>query len=598
MSQEKSIWANPLTIKEQGRIVKKLLPFVKPYKWYFIGGISCMGVVSVINVLLPRIIQNFMNHHLNQPNTTWQTLVYVAVLYFGVTVLKAISQFFQQYLYGVGSDYIEIDIRHKLYTHLHSLGMRYFDQNASGSLLSRMTNDTQAIFQIWQLFMLILMGIFAMITSFIAMFATSHKIALVMLIFIPILLGAIGYYQRLSTRVYGSMREKLSQLNAKIAESINGIKVIQNFRQEMRMEQEFSTINDGYRLARIRMIKTESLLLNPLIDLFYGLGIAIVLLMFGVEAQTTLVAAGTIYAFVSYLETFYNPINEIMTQLAPFQDGSVAGERVLRILANEEYAPKQAAAAHGQITNGKIEFKNVTFGYSANQPILKDISFTAKPGQTVALVGHTGSGKSSTINALMRFYEFQAGQILIDDQDIRQLPIAELRQKMGLVLQESFMFYGDIASNIRMFNDTITDEQVIQAAEFVQANQFIEELPAKYHEPVNENGATLSAGQKQLLNFARTIVTNPKILILDEATANIDTQTELLIQRALAKMRSNRTTIAIAHRLSTIQDADLILVLDQGRVVERGTHAELMAKRGQYYALYELQGQKRAQNQE
>ncbi|MBM7543795.1 ATP-binding cassette subfamily B protein [Weissella beninensis] len=590
MSQEKSIWANPLTIKEQVQIIKKLLPFVKPYKWYFTGAITCIGLVSVINVLLPRIIQNFMNHHLNQAKTTWQTLIFFAAIYFGVTVLKAISQFLQQYLYGVGSDYIEIDLRHKLYVHLHSLGMRYFDQNASGSLLSRMTNDTQAIFQIWQLFMLILMGFFAMLTAFIAMFATNHKIAIIMLIFVPILLLAIMYYQRLSTRIYGSIREKLSQLNAKLAESINGIKVIQNFRQEMRMEKEFGVVNDSYRAARVRMIKTESLLLNPLIDLFYGLGIAIVLLLFGVEAQTTVMAAGTIYAFVSYLETFYNPINEIMMQLAPFQDGSVASVRVMNILADTEYAPQQAKDAQGKITAGKIEFKHVTFGYTKEQPILKDLSFTAYPGQTIALVGHTGSGKSSTINALMRFYEFQSGEILLDGQPIRTIPMSELRQKMGLVLQESFMFYGDITSNIRMFNETISDEEVRQAAEFVQANRFIEKLPGQYHEPVTENGATFSAGEKQLLNFARTIVTKPKILILDEATANIDTETETLIQAALAKMRRNRTTIAIAHRLSTIQDADLILVLDQGVVVEQGTHRQLMALQGQYYKLYKLQG--------
>lgn len=589
--ENQSIWAKRMTLKDQAKVIKGLFPFLTPFKWYFVAGIIFIGLVSIINVLLPRILQDFMNNHLSKASTEFKTLVMFAAIYFGVTLLKAIFQFGQQYLYGLGGTYVEIHMREKLYEHIHKLGMRYFDQTPAGSILSRVTNDTQAIFQVWYLFMLMLMGGFAMVTSFYAMFTTNHQIALAMLIFVPILLGAVYYYQRISSRVYGGMREKLSQLNAKIAESITGIEVIQEFRQEGRMATEFAKINDEYRNARVKMIKTESLLLNPLIDVFYGLGIVIILWLFGLQANTgAVVAAGTIYAFVSYLETFYNPINEVMEQLSTFQDGSVAGTRVLKILANDEYAPQQAPDAHGEITNGKIEFRDVTFSYDGVNPVLKHLSFVAEPGQTVALVGHTGSGKSSTINALLRFYEFQAGQILIDDQDIREYPIAEIRQKLGLVLQESFMFYGDVASNIRMFNTEITDEQVQAAAEFVEADRFINALPGKYHEPVIEHGATFSAGEKQLLNFARTVVTNPKILVLDEATANVDTETETIIQTSLEKMRSNRTTIAIAHRLSTIKDAELILVLDQGEVVERGTHAELLALNGRYRDMYELQG--------
>lgn len=590
MAKKESIWAKKLTLKDQVNVIKGLIPFAKPYKWYFLAAVISIGFVSVLNILLPRILQDFMNHHLNHFDTKFQILLLFAALYFFVSLGKAIFQFFQEYLYGLAGSYTEINTREHLYRHIHKLGMRYFDQNPAGSILSRVTNDTQALFEVWRLFMLLLMGLFGMITSYYAMFVTNFKIALVLVVFLPFLLGAIYYYQKVSSKVYGGMREKLSELNAKIAESINGINVIQQFRQETRMGDDFAITNNAYQSARVRMIKTESLLLNPLMNLFNGLGLVVILGMFGMQSMHAAVAAGTVYAFISYLNTFFAPMSEIMQELALFQDGSVAGVRVLRILKNKEYTPAQAVHTHGEITQGKIEFKNVTFSYDGVHPILKNLSFTALPGQTIALVGHTGSGKSSTINALMRFYDFQDGQILIDDQDIREYPIAEIRKKMGLVLQESFMFYGDVKSNIRMFNQNITDAEVKNAAEFVQASRFIEELPKQYDEPVIEHGATFSAGEKQLINFARTIVTNPKILVLDEATANIDTETEVTIQKALAKMRNNRTTIAIAHRLSTIEDADLILVLDQGEVIERGNHEQLLALNGKYKDMYDLQG--------
>jgi ATP-binding cassette subfamily B multidrug efflux pump len=279
----------------------------------------------------------------------------------------------------------------------------------------------------------------------------------------------------------------------------------------------------------------------------------------------------------------------MMDRLSDFQDGVVAGSRVLRIMDDQTYEPQQHANADAKITRGKIEFKHVTFSYDGEHDVLHDISFVAEPGQTVALVGETGSGKTSMINILMRFYEFGEGEILIDDRDIRDYSIPELRKKMGLVLQEPFMFYGTVASNIRMFDESVTDQEVREAAHFVQADQFIEDLPEQYDSRVIERGASYSSGQRQLISFARTLVTDPKILILDEATANIDTETEQIIQTGLAKLQEGRTTIAIAHRLSTIQNADLILVLESGRIVERGTNDELLAKHGFYYDMIQLQ---------
>jgi len=431
--------------------------------------------------------------------------------------------------------------------------------------------------------------LFAVISSFIAMYVTDVKVALWTLILVPFLGLTIWYYQRFSSKVYRRMRERLSELNTKLADAITGISVIQEFRQEKRTATNFEKTNQAYYGTRRDMIRTNSLLLSPIINLFYALGTVIVLGIFGVRGLHEVVAAGVIYAFITYLNNFYSPMSNMMDNLSDFQNGMVAGSRVLRILDDQTLAPQQHPVADAKITAGKVEFRHVTFAYDQEHPVLRDVSFVAEPGQTVALVGQTGSGKTSTINVLMRFYEFQSGQVLIDDRDIRDYPAAELRAKMGLVLQEPQLFYGDIQTNIRMFNPDISDEQVARAAHFVQADEFIDKLPEGYATPVLERGTEYSAGQRQLITFARTVVTDPKILILDEATANVDTETETMIQNGLNRIQENRTTIAIAHRLSTIQNADLILVLNQGKIVERGTYDELMAQHGYYYDMIQLQ---------
>jgi len=587
--QRESVWSHSIPWKEQLQIIKRLFLFAKPFKWYFYFSIIFAALVSVINILLPKIIQRFMDKYLALGKADETIIWFFAGLYFFGMVFKALTQFGQTYLYSMGAEYMLEDTRKILFKKLHSLGMRYFDQVPSGSILSRLTNDTMAFQNFWQLFSSLIVAVFAMISAFIAMFITDKTIALWLLLFMPFLAVTIWYYQKYSSRVYRQMREKLSILNNKLAESITGVTVIQDFRQERRVDREFEDVNSQYYQTRKAMIRVNSLLLSPIVNLFYSLGTVLILGIFGVRGLSAYVAAGVVYAFVTYLENFYNPLSEVMEFFSDFQDGIVAGSRVLKIIDDDTLAPTQKKGASARLQLGKVEFRHVTFSYDGKHTILKDVSFIAHPGETIALVGQTGSGKTSIINVLMRFYEFGTGEILLDDRDIRDYPLEELRAKLGLVLQEPYMFYGTIKSNIRMFNDEITDDQIKQAAKFVNADQFIEQLPGKYDAKVIERGASYSTGQKQLIAFARTVATDPKILILDEATSNIDTETEKMIQEGLDKIQQGRTTIAIAHRLSTIQNADQILVLSQGQIVERGTNNELLKNHGMYYDMIRKQ---------
>ena len=586
---EKSDWSKSIPLKEQFQIIKRMFYYAKPYKKQFFIAIFWGACLAVINVILPKILQVFMDDYLTTKTATSQVILTFAALYFGVTLVKIVVWFLQMYLYQMATEKTVQNIRNQLFEKLHTLGMRYFDQTPAGSIVSRVTNDTETIKDFWGVYLTVLQGLFAIVSAFTAMFLLNRTIALWCLLFLPVLLVIVWYYQRFSSKVYRGMREKLSQLNTKLNESISGMSIIQQFRQEKRLQKEFNETNESYYRSRVAMVKTNALLLGPIINLLYTFSLAVVLGFFGYDALKEPVSVGVIYAFISYVQSFFNPMTNMMDNLSIFQDGMVSSGRVLRIMDNQELSPAQSEQAAETIQDAKIEFKDVSFSYDGEHNVLHHISFTANPGETVALVGHTGSGKSSIINVMMRFYEFYEGDILIDGKSIKNYPITELRQKMGLVLQDSFLFYGNIKNNIRLMNPLISDAAIEDAARFVQADTFINQLPNDYESKVIERGASYSSGQKQLISFARTIVTDPKILVLDEATANIDTETETLIQEGLKKMRKGRTTIAIAHRLSTIRDANLILVLDHGEIVERGSHDELIDLGGIYYDMYRLQ---------
>ena len=587
--EQQSEWSKSFTLKEQISILKRIFKFARPFAATFFFAVIFSITLAVINVYMPQILQYFMDHYLQTKSATMRILYLFAGLYFATSIIKAFIWFGQWYLYAVASIKTLNRIRVILFEKLQQLGIRYFDQTPAGSIVSRVTNDTETLYDFWNVFMMVLTGILSLVSSFVAMYALDKKIALVNLAFLPLLILIIVTYQRLSSKIYRQMRERLSELNTKLNEYISGMHIIQQFRQENRLKKSFEKTNTKYLRTRNAMIKTNTLLLAPIINFLYAIGLSISLTMFGFQATHTVLEVGMIYAFTTYVQNFFRPMTQVMDSLSTYTDGLVAASRILKLMDTQELIPEQKNLEDAKITRGKIEFKHVSFSYDGKNQVLKDISFVADENQTVALVGHTGSGKSSIINVLMRFYEFEEGQILIDGRDIRDYTYKELRDKIGLVLQDPFMFYGTIADNIRLLNPDITDEEMIHAAKFVQADQFIEELDGDYQAKVIEKGAAYSSGQRQLISFARTVVTNPKILILDEATANIDTETESHIQQGLQNMRQNRTTIAIAHRLSTIRDADLILVLDKGRIVERGNHEELLAKDGLYAQMYALQ---------
>lgn len=587
MAEQKQI---AFSNKESGRILLSLLRFAQPHKFLFIFSFVFLALSSAIAAYLPIIIQRYIDTYLANGTATMEITIRVVTFYGVLTLFKAGFSYVKDFFFNTASERTVANIRNQLYEKVVSLGMRYFDQTPAGTVVSRVTNDTETIKEFWTVFLNIANGLFSVVSITIAMFALNWRMALVFILFTPLIIWIAGVYRKKSTLVYSRMRKVLSQLNASLSESISGMSIIQKYNQEERLIEEFNDVNQEYVISRRSMYSMNALLLAPAINVIESVALVAVLLIFGYQDwNQSAVDIGLVYAFTAYSRSFFQPISQMMNSLSSLQDGIVSGYRVQELLKSEELAPQSAPEKKGMITQGHIQVSNLNFSYDGKKQVLRNISFEVKPGQTVALVGQTGSGKSSIINVLMRFYDYHEGEIKIDGHSLKDMPIEGLRNEMGLVLQDSFLFYGNIADNIRMYNTTYTEEEVKKAAEFVYADDFISEMENGYDSKVIERGASLSAGEKQLISFARTILRSPRILILDEATANIDTETEEKIQRGLANMRKGRTSLIIAHRLSTIKDADKILVLNNGEIVEQGSHDELIAKKGTYFDMYQLQ---------
>ncbi|MDW4344081.1 ABC transporter ATP-binding protein [Staphylococcus saprophyticus] len=579
-----------LTAKDQGSALIRLFKFTLPYKWIIVLAFITLILSTIASMMTPYMVKIFIDDYLTPRHFPKETMVWLIVIFISIQLIGAITLYFSQYLFQYLAFKVIQQLRIDAFNKLGKLGMRYFDKVPGGSIVSRLTNDTETIVDmIVGVFSTFIMAFFMMISSYIMMFVLDVKLALIALIFLPIIMIILASYRKYSAFLFSKSRQRLSDLNSKLAESIEGMKIIQAFNQERRLNKEFNKINDEHYQYMLKTVKLDSLLLRPAISSISIFAVVMILGYFGVISFTTGITAGVVFAFVQYMERFFEPINQVSQNLNILQQALVSASRVFALIDDDTYEPQQEANNDNAIETGEIEFDNVSFSYDGETDVLKNISLTAKPGEMIALVGHTGSGKSSIINLFMRFYEFNRGDIKIDGNSIKKIPKTELKEKIGLVLQDAFMFYGTIASNIKLYHPSMTFEQVKAAAEFVHANHFIEKLPNQYQHKVIEKGSAFSSGERQLIAFARTIATNPKILILDEATANIDSETEEQIQQSLNKMRKGRTTLAIAHRLSTIQDADQIFVLNKGEIVERGTHAQLIAQKGIYHNMYLLQ---------
>ena len=579
-----------LTLKDQLSVLIRLLKYTIPFKGLMTLAFSMLVISTAMGVMTPYLVMIFIDNYLTKSHFPETEIMFLILAFVLVNVVQVITTYCQIYLLQKLAFKVIQQLRIDTFEKIGKLGMKYFDKVPSGSVVSRLTNDTQAIVDMFtNVLGTFLMALFMVVSSFVMMFILDVKLAIIALVFMPMIVGILLLYRKYSARYFSRARALLSDMNAKLSESIEGMKIIQVFNQEKRLRQEFESINQSHYQYNMKNIKLDGLLLRPAIDMIYILSIIVILTYFGFLSFETSVSAGVIFAFIQYMERFFEPINQVSQSLNIFQQALVAASRVFTLMDDDRLEPVQNENENLSIDQGVVEFSHVSFSYDGVQHVLDDISFKVDAGTTTAIVGHTGSGKSSIINLLMRFYEFTKGDITIDQASIKELPKSEMKERVGLVLQDPFIFYGTVKSNIQLYDKNMTFNKVKWAAEFVNAHEFIEALPHAYDEKVSEKGADFSSGQRQLLAFSRTMAKTPKILILDEATANIDSTTESVIQDSLASMRSGRTSIIIAHRLSTIQDADQILVLNKGKIVERGNHDSLVKLNGIYHKMYQLQ---------
>lgn len=510
-------------------------------------------------------------------------------LYFLITIiLTFVLDYLQTMSITIASQKMIYSMRTEVYDHIISRSLSFFDRNAIGRLTTRLTNDIEAISEMYSDVMITLFkDIFMLAGIMIFMLSMDLKLSLLSFITLPFIFAISIFFRGKIRKILALSRKKLSLINSKLSENISGMRLIHIFGKENKINREFDEANADYRNTMLRRVKIFSIY-RPSIDIIRNVAIASLIYFGAKEVLNETMYFGMLYLFIDYLKKFFMPIMDLTEKYNITQSAMVSAERVFAILDDDSEIKNPENPVPFDDIQGEIEFRNVSFSYIEGEPVLKNISFKIKKGESVALVGPTGSGKTSIISLLTRFYEIDEGEILIDGININDVRKEDLRKNIGVVLQDVFLFSGTIRDNIKL-NKDISDEEIIKISKYVNADSFIQKLPGKYDEPVMERASTLSSGQRQLLSFARTLVYEPKILVLDEATANIDTETELLIQDAVKKLIKGRTSIAIAHRLSTIQHVDKILVIKNGTIREEGTHQELLDKKGLYYDLYRLQ---------
>ena len=565
----------------------RLIAYMKPYAHWVIFALLLVLGLTAFDLYRPMLVGDAIDTF--GANGDYDVIIATAIKYAVVLALSFAFNIAQTWILQKTGQNIILQMRKDLYRHIQSLGSRYFDITPVGKLVTRVTNDVEALNEMYSG---ILVQLFRNIVKIVGlagvMLVLDVRLAAISFVLMPLVIGLTVLCQKIARNIYRLYRTRLTDINTFLSEHLSGMIIIQIFGRQERKFEEFHNKNTKLYKAFYREMLMYAVF-RPLIYILSILSLMIVLWFGSRNVFDEIISVGTLYIFSNYIRSFFDPIQELAEQFSTLQSSIASAEKIFTVMDEDEFIPEVENPKQPEKITGKIEFDHVWFAYDGENYVLKDVSFVINPGEKVAFVGATGAGKSSILNLIGRYYDIQKGHIYIDGIDIRQLSKKQLRSAIGQMQQDVFIFEGDVAYNIRLNDNDITDEQVKEAAEYVNASHFIEKLPQGYHEPVTERGATFSAGERQLLSFARTLAHNPSILVMDEATANIDTETEILIQEALEKLMDGRTTIMVAHRLSTIQHADCIMVMHKGRICERGTHRELLEQDGIYRKLYELQ---------
>ena len=565
----------------------RLIAYMKPYAHWVIFALLLVLGLTAFDLYRPMLVGDAIDTF--GASGDYDVIIATAIKYAVVLALSFAFNIAQTWILQKTGQNIILQMRKDLYRHIQSLGSRYFDITPVGKLVTRVTNDVEALNEMYSG---ILVQLFRNIVKIVGlagvMLVLDVRLAAISFVLMPLVIGLTVLCQKIARNIYRLYRTRLTDINTFLSEHLSGMKIIQIFGRQERKFEEFHDKNTKLYKAFYREMLMYAVF-RPLIYILSILSLMIVLWFGSRNVFDEIISVGTLYIFSNYIRSFFDPIQELAEQFSTLQSSIASAEKIFTVMDEDEFIPEVENPKQPDKITGKIEFDHVWFAYDGENYVLKDVSFVINPGEKVAFVGATGAGKSSILNLIGRYYDIQKGHIYIDGIDIRQLSKKQLRSAIGQMQQDVFIFEGDVAYNIRLNDDNITDAQVKAAAEYVNASHFIGKLPQGYHEPVTERGATFSAGERQLLSFARTLAHNPSILVMDEATANIDTETEILIQEALEKLMDGRTTIMVAHRLSTIQHADCIMVMHKGRICERGTHRELLEQDGIYRKLYELQ---------